>query len=63
MAMVVLCGNPGCGAVLRVGVEATATQTVIEADQAGRYFSCPRCEVITRLDADPPPMHPAPEPF
>jgi hypothetical protein len=41
--MVVLCSNPACGAVLRVGHRFSPTEAVLQADASGRYFDCPRC--------------------
>jgi hypothetical protein len=49
--MVVLCANPDCGAVLRVGLQSSLTEAVIESDLDGRYFACPRCALRTRLDS------------
>jgi hypothetical protein len=61
--MVVLCGNPQCGAVLRVGTTPTLTEVMVEADVDGRYFVCPRCSMATRLDPRLPPaqLPPLPE--
>jgi predicted RNA-binding Zn-ribbon protein involved in translation (DUF1610 family) len=47
--MVVLCANPGCGAVLRAAAQTSPTQTVVHLDENGCYFQCPRCAVVTRL--------------
>ena len=49
IAMIVLCSNPGCGAVLRVAASTTPTQAVMHLDDHGCYFACPRCAVVTRL--------------
>ena len=51
--MVVLCVNPECGAVLRVGGRPSRTDAIIQSDSQGPYFECPRCAARTRL-AQPP---------
>lgn len=43
--MVVLCGNPRCGAVLRIGVKPRVLDVVLCDDAEGPYFTCPRCHV------------------
>jgi hypothetical protein len=57
--MVVLCANPACGAVLRVGDTYSPTQTVIRTDAPRHYFDCPRCGARSALpqrpDSDPAP--------
>jgi hypothetical protein len=50
--MVVLCVNPECGAVLRVGGRPSRTEAIIESDAQGAFFQCPRCAVRTRLAAE-----------
>lgn len=51
--MIVLCANPGCGAVLRAGPTFSPTQTVIRIDAAERYFDCPRCGARSILPSRP----------
>ena len=51
--MVVLCGNPECNAVLRVGRADTLTDVTLKPSDAGQFFICPRCGIST-LAADPP---------
>jgi hypothetical protein len=43
--MVVLCSNPRCGAVLRIGAKPSLLDVVLAADEEGPYFTCPRCHV------------------
>jgi hypothetical protein len=45
--MVVLCGNPECNAVLRVGAHETLLQVVLKPSDAGPFFICPRCGIST----------------
>jgi hypothetical protein len=42
--MVVLCSNPRCGAVLRIGMKPTLLDVVLSADGLGPFFVCPRCQ-------------------
>jgi hypothetical protein len=43
--MVVLCSNPKCGAVLRIGSRPSLLDVVLAADKQGPYFTCPRCQM------------------
>jgi hypothetical protein len=45
--MVVLCGNPECGAVLRVGRVDTLVDVTLKQSDAGDFFICPRCGIST----------------
>ena len=45
--MVVLCGNPECGAVLRVGPADTLVNVTLKPSDAGDFFTCPRCGIST----------------
>lgn len=45
--MVVLCGNPECGAVLRVGRTDTLVEVALKPSDAGDFFICPRCGIST----------------
>jgi hypothetical protein len=45
--MVVLCGNPECGAVLRVANIDTLVEVTLKASDAGEFFICPRCGIST----------------
>jgi hypothetical protein len=51
--MIVLCGNPECSAVLRVGTVETLVDVTLKQSDAGDFFTCPRCGIST-LAADPP---------
>ena len=42
-AMIVLCSNPACGAVLRAGVSQTRSQVILYPGATGPHFTCPRC--------------------
>jgi hypothetical protein len=45
--MVVLCGNPECGAVLRVGARESLVEVTLKPSDAGDFFICPRCGIST----------------
>jgi len=48
---VVLCDNPGCGAILRLGGY-TSISVVLDHDAMGHFFCCPRCSARTSVTID-----------
>lgn len=45
--MVVLCGNPECSAVLRVGARESSVEVTLKPSDAGDFFVCPCCGIST----------------
>ena len=64
--MIVLCGNPACGAVLRVAALDTPVSAVLLDDPSGRFFVCPRCfertDMATAATIRPPDDEPPSRP-